>query len=64
MCKDAKGRLGMCKDAKGRLGMCKDGKGRLGMCKDAEIFEEMFYSNLWRRHVCVPLRDTNMAAGS
>ena len=32
-----------------------------------EIFEEMFYSNLqgyvWRRHVCVPLRGTNMAAG-
>ena len=33
-----------------------------------EIFEEMFHSNLygyvWRRHACVRLMGTNMAAGS
>ena len=33
-----------------------------------ELFDKMFHINLkslvWRRHVCVPLRGTNMAAGN
>ena len=36
-----------------------------GLC---EILGKTFYPNLysfvWRRHVCVPFRDTNMAAGN
>ena len=40
---------------------------RLMRCPKVEIFAEIFRANLqslvWFRHVGVPLRDTNMAAG-